>query len=111
MGIKEELRRDEKQDFCENNGLVMRTILACFKRGWFKTKELLYALEARELEINDVIAAVDYFADKGYIKTRDAETHEEVLPCDIDFDELEFRLHADGVQLGKHLIDDIGIDL
>ena len=111
MGIKEELRRDEKQDFCENNGLIMRTILTFFKRGWFKTKELLLSLEAHELETNDVIDAIDYFTDRGYIRTRDSETHEEVLPCEIDFDDLEIRLHANGVQLGKHLIDDIGIDL
>lgn len=111
MRIKDELKKDEKQTFCANNGLVMRTIVTFFKRGWFKTNELLNTLAAYELETDDVIEAIDYFADRGYIQTRDAEAHEPVLPCDVDFEDLEIRLHANGVQLGRHLIDDIGIDL
>ncbi len=111
MKIKEELIKDEKETFCQNNGIVMRTIVTFFKRGWFKTKELLRTLEAYELEISDVTGAIDYFADMGYIKVRDSETHEEVLPCDMDFEDLEIRLHANGVQLSNHLISDIGIDL
>lgn len=111
MKIKDELTKIEKDDFCQNNGVVMRAIITNFKRGWFKIKSLLRYLEAYEMELGDVIMAIDYFADMGYIKVRDGETHEEVLPCDMDFEDLEIRLHANGVQLSNHLISDIGIDL
>ena len=111
MGIKEEMITEEKQEFCTNNGLVMRTIITFFKRGWFKTEELLSSLCAYDLKTADVVDSIDYFADKGYIKTRDSETHQAVLPCDVEFEDLEIRLHADGLLLGKHLVSDIGIDL
>ena len=111
MNIKEEMKAEEKQEFCTNNGLVMRTIITFFKRGWFKSEELLSSLYGYDLKTADVVDAIDYFADKGYIKTRDSETHEEVCPCDVDFEELEIRLHADGMLLGKHLTSDIGIEL
>lgn len=111
MGIKEEMMNDEKQTFCVNNGLVMRTIITFFKRGWFKAEELRSALCAYDLKTVDLVDAIDYFADKGYIKTRDGETHEAILPCDAQFEDLEIRLHADGMLLGKHLTCDIGIDL
>ena len=111
MSIKEEMRAEEKQEFCKNNGLVMRTIITFFKRGWFKTEELLSSLCAYDLNTADVVDAIDYFADKGYIRTRDCETHKAAEPCDIEFEDLEIRLHADGVLLGKHLASDIGIDL
>lgn len=111
MGIKEEMMHEEKQEFCTNNGLVMRTIITFFKRGWFKSEELLASLGAYDLKIADVVQAIDYFADRGYVKIRDSETHEEVLPCDTEFEEIEIRLHANGMQLGNHLVSDIGIDL
>ena len=111
MNIKEEMRAEEKQEFCTNNGLVMRTIITFFKRGWFNAEALLESLCAYDIKTADVVDAIDYFADKGYIITRDAETREAVEPCDIELEDLEIRLHADGILLGKHLTSDIGIDL
>ena len=111
MNIAEEIKRDEARAFCRNNGIVMRTILMFFKRGYFKTKELYLNLKAFDLKMEDVLSALDYFDDMGYIQTRLIETGETVKPCEAEDDEIELRLHAKGKLLGHNLIKDEGIEL
>lgn len=112
MGLKNELQRDEGQDFRKSNGIVMRSITTIFRRAWFKAKELMQSLDAYNLSVDDVTDAILYFADRDYIETRDAFSHESLRACDCeDIAELEIRLKADGVLIGKSLIEDIGIDL
>lgn len=112
MGLKNDLQRDEGLDFCKNNGIVMRNIITLFRRGWFKYRDLLTSLDAYNLTREDVIDAVLYFDDREYIEGRDAKTRDTVRVCDAeDIQDLEFRLRADGVLIGKSILEDAGIDL
>ena len=112
MGIKNEIQKDEAQEFRKNNGIVMRNIITMFRRGWFKSKQLCESVDAYSLTREDVMDAIEYFSDRNYIETRYADTHEPVRPCDADnISDIEMRLCAGGVLVGKSLIDDVGIDL
>lgn len=112
MNIANEMKVKEANEFCRKNGVVMRIILTLFPRGFFTMDELLNALAAyKDMTIEDVLSAVDYFADKGYIGVRLIANKESVLPCDYDADEFEMRVRAEGVLVGKNLTEDIGIEL
>ena len=112
MGLKNDLQRDEGLDFRRNNGIVMRNIITLFRRGWFKCRDLLASLDAYNLNREDVTDAVLYFDDREYIEARDAKTRETMRVCDAEsIQELEIRLRADGVLIGKSIIEDAGIDL
>lgn len=112
MGLKNDLQREDGLDFCKNNGIVMRTVTLLFRRGWFKYRDLLSSLDAYNLDRDDVADAVLYFDDREYIEARDIKTREIIRVCDAeDMQDLELRLKADGVLIGKSIIDDAGIDL
>lgn len=112
MNIANEIKAKEAKEFLRKNGVVMRIMLTLFPRGFFNIEELLGALAAyKDMSIDDVLASIDYFADKGYIDVRHIETRETVLACDYDADEIEMRVRAEGVLIGKNIIEDIGIEL
>ncbi len=111
MNIADEIKKDEAKEFCQNNGIVMRTILIFFKRGYFKVRDLYLNLKAFDLKKEDVLSALDYFDDMGYIETRLLSTHERVKPCEAEDDEIELRLHAKGKLVGNSLLEDPGIEL
>ena len=112
MNMKDELIKGEGEKYQKDNGIVMRCIVTLFRRGWFKTKELMQSLEAYNLTCENVTDAICYFSDRHYIETREEKNKEIIRACDAEsiFD-LEIRLCADGVLIGKSLLEDIGIDL
>lgn len=98
--------------FRKNNGIVIRTINAAFKRGWFKVKDLGQMLTAYSMSLNDIMDAIDYFEDRGYVEARDTDTKKNMRTCDIEeVDDIELRLTADGKLLGYQILADNGIDL
>lgn len=112
MGLKNEIQRDEGQEFRKNNGIIMRNIVTLFKYGWFSTKQLMQSLDAYNLSRNDIVDAILYFDDRDYIETKDAFTGEITRACDSDdITDLEIRLRADGALIGKSLLEDPGIDM
>ncbi|MBQ7794786.1 MAG: hypothetical protein IJ366_09770 [Clostridia bacterium] len=111
MDACKELKTMEAQEYRENNGIVMRIILTCHRRGWFDITELVQTLSAYKLTLDDIMDAVDYFDDSGYIETRDKESKAKVKPCDLDFDEIEIRLCGNGHLVARGIIKDDGISL
>lgn len=111
MDASRELKSLEAQEFVKNNGTVMRVILACHKRGWFSIRELADTLSAYRLTLDDIMDAVGYFEDMGYIKVRDIETKEEISSCDAEYDEIELRLFGAGHRMARGIIEDGGICL
>nr|DAZ26047.1 MAG TPA: Minichromosome maintenance protein MCM [Caudoviricetes sp.] len=110
--LHNDLTAMDAADFCKANGTVMRIISTMFRRGWFKVRALLQTLAAYNMSIEDVLDAIDYFEDRGYIQVRDADTRTEMRSCDAqEIDEIEMRLTADGKLLGYKLMADDGIDL
>lgn len=109
--INDELANMEAEEFRKNNGTVIRTVMAAFKRGWFGIKDLTSTLSAYRLSLDDVMDSIDYFEDRKYVEVRDRETKEVMRSADLDISDIEIRLTADGKLLGYQLISDDGIDL
>ena len=111
MNISRELKSKEAQKFTKNNGVVMRVIVTLHKRGWFGIKDLAEALEAYRIDIDDIMDAVGYFEDMGYIKVRDIDTKEEISSCGAEYDEIELRLFGEGRLIARGIAEDAGIDI
>ena len=109
--LKNEMKNEEAKEFCENNGVVLRTMVTFFKRGFFRMRDLLNTLTDYNMSRDDVYFAVDYLEDRGYLDIRDAETKTHVRSCDAeDIDEIEMRLTADGKLLFYKITNDDGVD-
>lgn len=109
--VKDELKKMEADKWAENNGIVMRTILAVFNRGYFKLKELTQTLSAYNISYNNVLDAIDYFDDLKYIEIKDETNRITHTYDEENIDCLKFRVTATGTRLGYGKIEDDGIDL
>ena len=95
-------RRISAGNFVENNGSVLRTV-NILKTKFNRLKDIKYALN---IEKNDIENSINYLYEAGYLHLRNSETKQPSSLADTDFDELESKLTAKGIQLLAGVIQD-----
>lgn len=98
-GIKEDYitkketlnKRISAGNFVENNGSVLRTI-NILETKYNRLKNIRYVL-------GNIENSVNYLYEAGYLHLRHFESHTETTLVDTDFDMLEGKLTAKGIQL------------
>lgn len=94
---KEELRRRvEAGAFASNNGKVLRTINIMAGND-IPLRSLQYALQ--EIGDGDLAESLYYLQDAEYIKARTTHGHEQADVAGADYDAVEVRITARGMQL------------
>lgn len=94
---KDELkRRVEAGAFAANNGKVLRTINIMVGND-ILLRSLRYALQ--EIDDGALAESLYYLQDAGYIKARTARGHEDADVAGADYDAVEVRITAHGMQL------------
>ena len=96
-------KRISAGNFVENNGSVLRTI-NILKTKYNRLKNIRYALG--NIEKTDIENSVNYLYEAGYLHLRHFESHTETTLDDTDFDMLEGKLTAKGIQLLAGVIED-----
>lgn len=95
-------RRISAGNFVENNGSVLRTV-NILKTKFNRLKDIRYALH---IEKNDIENSINYLYEAGYLHLRNTESKQPSSLADTDFDELEGKLTARGIQLLAGVIQD-----
>ena len=111
MNVKNELKALESEKWSRSNGTVARVMFTFFKRGYFKLKDILNVLEAYNITLEEVLDAMDYFDDMGYVEVKSEEGEITHTYDEEDIYILKFRVTAKGTRLGYGKITDDGIDL
>ena len=101
-------RRISAGNFVENNGSVLRTI-NILKTKYNRLKNIRYALG--NIEKTDIENSVNYLYEAGYLHLRHFESHIETTLADTDFDMLEGKLTAKGIQLLVGVIEDECVEM
>ena len=100
-------RRISAGNFVENNGSVLRTV-NILKTKFNRLKDIKYALN---LEKNDIENSINYLYEAGYLHLRNIENKQPSSLADDDFDELESKLTARGIQLLAGVIQDECVEI
>ena len=100
-------RRISAGNFVENNGSVLRTV-NILKTKFNRLKDIKYALN---IEKNDIENSVNYLYEAGYLHLRNTESKRPSNLADTDFDELEGKLTAKGIQLLAGVIQDECVEI
>lgn len=100
-------RRISSRNFAENNGSVLRTI-NLLKTKYNKLKILQYALNIEKSEIEK---SINYLFEAKYINLRDIESKKPTSLADAEFDEIEGKLTARGIQLLAGVFEDECVDI
>ena len=98
-----------KNAFRDNNGSVIR-IINLIRTDFVKLATVKNAL-APKVELADVLDCINYLQEAEYIKCRVIGTTRSSTLADSNFDELEAKLTAKGIQLINGAIDDPCINL
>ena len=96
-------RRISAGNFVENNGSVLRTV-NLLKTKYNKLKSIQYALN--NIDRNEISNSVNYLYEAGYLHLRNSENKQPSSLADDDFDVLEGKLTAKGIQLLAGVIQD-----
>ena len=96
-------KRISAGNFVENNGSVLRAI-NILKTKYNRLKDIRYALG--HVEKTDIENSVNYLYEAGYLHLRTVEGHTETSLADTDFDDVEAKLTAKGIQLLAGVIKD-----
>ncbi|MDE5556891.1 MAG: type VI secretion protein [Ruminococcus sp.] len=96
-------RRISAGNFVENNGSVLRTV-NLLKTKYNKLKSIQYALN--NIDRNEISNSINYLYEAGYLHLRHAESKQPSSLADDDFDVLESKLTAKGIQLLAGVIQD-----
>lgn len=96
-------RRISAGNFVENNGSVLRTV-NLLKTKYNKLKSIQYALN--NIDRNEVSNSINYLYEAGYLHLRHTESKQPSSLADDDFDMLEGKLTAKGIQLLAGVIQD-----
>ena len=96
-------KRISAGNFVENNGSVLRAI-NILKTKYNRLKDIRYALS--HVEKTDIENSVNYLFEAGYLHLRTIEGHTETSLADTDFDDIEAKLTAKGIQLLAGVIKD-----
>ena len=100
-------RRISAGNFVENNGSVRRTI-NILKTKFNRLKDIKYALN---IEKNDIENSINYLYEAGYLHLRHVENKQPSSLADTDFDKLEGKLTARGIQLLAGVIQDECVEI
>ena len=101
------MRRISARNFAENNGSVLRTI-NLLKTKYNKLKILQYALNIEKSEIEK---SINYLFEAKYINLRDIDSKKSTSLADNDFEKIEGKLTARGIQLLAGVIEDECVDI
>jgi len=96
-------RRISAGNFVENNGSVLRTV-NLLKTKYNKLKSIQYALN--NIDRNEISNSINYLYEAGYLHLRHTENKQPSSLADDDFDVLEGKLTAKGIQLLAGVIQD-----
>lgn len=99
MDERDELKkRIRAGNFVDNTGRVLRTI-NILRHAYNKLTAIQYAHP--DIEEDELLDAVNYLFEAGYIHLRDCETRANVETglADVDYRKLEAKLTAKGIQL------------
>ena len=100
-------RRISAGNFVENNGSVLRAV-NILKTKYNRLKDIKYALN---IEKNDIENSINYLHEAGYLHLRNTENKQLSGLADDDFDELEGKLTAKGIQLLAGVIQDECVEI
>lgn len=100
-------RRISAGNFVENNGSVLRAV-NILKTKFNRLKDIKYALN---IEKNDIENSINYLHEAGYLHLRNIESKQPSSLADDDFDELEGKLTAKGIQLLADVISDECVEI
>lgn len=100
-------RRISAGNFVENNGSVLRAV-NILKTKFNRLKDIKYALN---IEKNDIENSVNYLHEAGYLHLRNSENRQPSSLSDDDFDALEGKLTAKGIQLLAGVIQDECVEI
>lgn len=100
-------RRISAGNFVENNGSVLRTV-NILKTKFNRLKDIKYALN---IEKNEIENSINYLYEADYLHLRNIESKQPSSLADSDFDELEGKLTAKGIQLLAGVISDECVEI
>ena len=100
-------RRISAGNFVENNGSVLRAV-NILKTKFNRLKDIKYALN---IEKNDIENSINYLHEAGYLHLRNSENRQPSSLSDDDFDALEGKLTAKGIQLLAGVIQDECVEI
>ena len=89
-------RRISAGNIVENNGSQLRTV-NLLKTKYNKLKSIQYALN--NIDRNEISNSINYLYEAGYLHLRHTESKQPSSLADDDFDVLEGKLTAKGIQL------------
>ena len=95
-------KRISAGNFVENNGSVLRAV-NILKTKFNRLKDIKYALN---IEKNDIENSINYLYEAGYLHLRTIDSHVDTSLADNDFDDIEAKLTAKGIQLLAGVIED-----
>lgn len=95
-------KRISAGNFVENNGSVLRAV-NILKTKFNRLKDIKYALN---IDKNDIENSINYLFEAGYLHLRTVEGHTATSLADTDFDDIEAKLTAKGIQLLAGVIKD-----
>lgn len=101
-------KRISAGNFVENNGSVLRTV-NLLKTKYNKLKSIQYALN--NIDRNDISNSINYLYEAGYLHLRHTESKQPSSLADDDFDVLEGKLTAKGIQLLAGVISDECVEI
>ncbi len=101
-------RRISAGNFVENNGSVLRTV-NLLKTKYNKLKSIQYALSS--IDRNEISNSINYLYEAGYLHLRHTESKQPSSLADDDFDVLEGKLTAKGIQLLAGVIQDECVEI
>lgn len=100
-------RRISAGNFVENNGSVLRAV-NILKTKFNRLKDIKYALN---IEKNEIENSINYLHEAGYLHLRNSENRQPSSLSDDDFDALEGKLTAKGIQLLAGVIQDECVEI
>ncbi|MBQ7974595.1 MAG: hypothetical protein IJ300_02780 [Clostridia bacterium] len=113
MSLKNDIVKEDAEQYRKTNGTVLRTILARWRVAKFSWRDLILMLAAYNIEKEDVMEAMLSFNESGYVTARLRENHQIVSMWDYvdELDELEFNLAKAGRDAAYNIASDPSIDM
>lgn len=90
------MEKIRKKKFIDNNGAVLRTINAP-RTSYVSLKDVQYVLEP-DVMLPEIMDSINYLHEIGYIKLRNICSKTETSLADDEFNALEAKLSAKGIQ-------------
>lgn len=95
-------KRISAGNFVENNGSVLRAV-NILKTKFNRLKDIRYALN---IDKSDIENSINYLHEAGYLHLRTIDGHIASSLADSNFEDMEAKLTAKGIQLLAGVIED-----